>query len=114
MKIDGTNISMTRGDSEDLYVQCVDDGGAPVPLVAGDTVYFTVKKHVNTEDKLIQKAITEFDQGVAHIAILPADTRPLRFKKKYVYDVQVTFADGRVRTIILPSAFVVTEEVTYE
>ena len=85
-----------------------------VPFEDGDRVYFTVKESAEKEDKLIQKIATEFSDGVAYIPIFPRDTKPLKFKRKYVYDVQLTTASGDVFTIIQPSKFVVTEEVTYE
>ena len=43
MQISNTNISMIRGDSESITVAMQDSTGAAVPLVDGDTIYFTVK-----------------------------------------------------------------------
>lgn len=112
MKVIGTNIYMTRGDSETITVSLRQEG-AEIPLVEGDTIYFTVKTNSQTEDKVIQKVVTTFDDGKAIISILPEDTKYLPFTT-FVYDVQLTRADGSVITIIKPSEFVVEEEVTYE
>lgn len=107
------SISITRGDSATFIVSMKKDG-VVVPFEAGDKVYFTVKTSVNTAQKLIQKIITEFtEDGEAMIYILPEDTKQLEFKQ-YVYDVQLTAADGSVTTFIKPSGFIVGGEVTYE
>ncbi len=113
MKIQGTNISMIRGDSEAIKVSCRDESGADIPLVEGDIVYFTVKRSTNTEEKILQKIVTEFTEGVALITIFPKDTRELK-TGMYYYDIQLTRADGTVKTIIPPSKFTVEGEVTYE
>ena len=56
MKIQGTNISMTRGDSEAIKVTVKDTLGNVIPLVTGDTIYFTVpRKHAGTQQRLIRK-----------------------------------------------------------
>lgn len=112
MIVAGTNIEMTRGDSEAIVVTFKQDGVA-VPLVTGDTVYFTIKNKFTETEKVLQKIITEFVDGAAEIIIYPEDTKELQFKT-YTYDVQVTFANGSVKTIIKPSSFKVTKEVTYE
>lgn len=113
MRVNGTALTMIRGDSEALTVKVTDVQGAPVPLASGDIVYFTVKTDTYTEATLIQKVITEFDGGIAHIDIRPEDTKVLSYGG-YVYDVQVTFADGTVKTVIPSSPFTVAGEVTYE
>ena len=113
MKIDGTNISMIRGDSESITVSCLNAAGNPIPLVAGDIIYLTVKSSIATEVKIFQKEIITFTDGKAIIEILPSDTKTLQFIP-LVYDVQLTKANGVVTTIIPPSKFVIEGEVTYE
>jgi hypothetical protein len=51
MEIQGYNISMIRGDTETIKVSCKDAQGVDVPLEDGDTLYFTVKYSVDTEEK---------------------------------------------------------------
>jgi hypothetical protein len=99
------NITMTRGDSESLTVTC------SVPFANGDTVYFTVREDAESEI-LLQKVIEEFPDGAAVIPIYPEDTEGMDFGN-YVYDLQVTWADGTVKTVIDPSSFRLNEEVTY-
>lgn len=131
MKIQGTNISMIRGDSESINVYCEDAKGNSMPFVEGDMVYFTVKKSTNTEEKTLQKIITEFADnvtitkmvngvpttkiinGVAILDILPQDTKQLKVSG-YYYDIQVNKANGTVKTIIPPSKIIIEAEVTYD
>lgn len=114
MTVQGRNISMIRGDSESITVSCCDASGNQIPFSAGDTIYFTIKTSTGTDQKLMQKTVTQFtEDGRAVIAILPEDTKNLGFRA-YVYDVQWTKADGTVTTIIPPSSFTVGSEVTYE
>jgi hypothetical protein len=113
LNIIGTNITLTRGDSANLTVEIKDSDGTQIPLVTGDTIYFTVKSSPSTTTKLLQKVITAFTGGLANIEILPADTSQMMFGK-YYYDIQYSRADGYVRTIVAPSNFTVAPEVTYE
>ena len=113
MEIQGYNISMIRGDTESIKVSCKDNNGNEIPFVAGDIVYFTVKQSVSTEEKEMQKVITEFPDGIAYINISPDDTKSMSVRNHY-YDIQLTRADGTVKTIIPPSMFTVRGEITYE
>ena len=113
MEIQGYNISMIRGDTEAIKISCKDAQGVDVPLEDGDTLYFTVKTSVLTEEKEMQKVITEFPDGIAYINISPDDTKFMSFRS-YYYDIQLTRADGTVKTIIPPSTFTVKREVTYD
>lgn len=105
---DGT-IDIVRGDSADFDVVVTqkNDQGEKViyDLQPGDVVEFTVKKSTKVKDKLISKI-------GPHISLVPADTEGLEYKK-YVYDVQLTLADGFVDTIIQPNTFNVLDEVTW-
>lgn len=107
------NIHMVRGDTEALQVKLQKEDGTPYFLEDGDIIYFTVKSSPRTEEKLLQKVITEFVDGAALITIEPEDTKELNFRK-YKYDIQWTRADGIVKTIVPVSDFVIEEEITYE
>ena len=112
MRINKENISMVRGDSEALYVSCMENGVAR-EFVVGDTVFFTIKRNTSTDEKVIQKIVTEFHDGKALVEILPADTKTLPIGR-YVYDIQITFANGTVKTVVGPATFEIAAEVTYE
>lgn len=120
MKINGTDIFMTRGDSEKFEVSLYDkELDIQRDLLPGDKVFFTVKTSTQTKDFKIQKIIENFDGngnpdhvGKAIVVINPEDTKDLKYHT-YVYDVQI-IKDGYITTVIKPSKFVVEEEVTYD
>ncbi len=113
MKINGYDIKMIRGDTEGIIVSVKTKDGEDKPLTEGDTIYFTVKKSIYTDEILLQKVITTFDDGKAHINISPGDTKGLRYGT-YVYDIQMNSSAGAVKTIVPPSVFEVCGEVTYD
>lgn len=105
-------IEMVRGDSETLNIRIEDETGL-VPLVTGDTVYFTVKRDPRLLEKDFQITVTSFTDGVAIANINPQDTKSMD-PGMYAYDVQVTFANGEVKTIVPEATFVLRGEVTFE
>jgi hypothetical protein len=109
------NISMTRGDSESITVRCYEktDGGETVflPIEDGDTVYLTVRPDAEGEI-VLQKVIEDFPDGAAVIPFAAEDTAGLDFGN-YVYDIQLTRADGTVTTLLVPAKFTLKDEVTY-
>ena len=107
MKVNGTNLAMTRGDTDSIVVSCPDR-----LFTEGDELIFTVKKSALTANILIQKKVTQFDEGKAVFEILPADTQKM-YSGAYKYDIQLTTADGTVTTIIKPSLFTLEGEVTW-
>lgn len=113
MEIQGYNISMIRGDTETIKISCKDAQGVDIPFEDGDVLYFTVKSFVRTEEKEMQKVITEFSEGIAYINISPDDTKSMSFRS-YVYDIQLNRANGTVKTIVPKSEFTIKGEVTYE
>lgn len=113
MKITGNGMSMTRGDSESFTVSYTDVSNINIPLVTGDIIYFTVKRSVDAITIILQKVITVFDNGTAVVKIDHMDTQEVSYGN-YFYDIQLTKADGKVTTIIPPSKFAITGEITYE
>lgn len=113
MVIQGTNIKMIRGDTESIRVAVEKDGGVKLDLVKGDVIYFTVKENYYSEDRKIQKVISEFENGEALITIHPEDTRQLK-PGNYVYDIQLNRSNGQVKTIVPKSNFRIEADVTHE
>ena len=112
LKIEGTNLYMIRGDTESISISCKKEGESY--LDNGDTLYFTVKKSTKTKDILLQKIIKAFtEDNRAIIEIEPSDTKNLEFGS-YRYDIQLTKFNGEVKTIVIPSNFVIEGEVTYD
>lgn len=107
-------LTMTRGDSAAFKVSASMENGSIRPFDPGDTIYFTVKKTTDTPDVIIQKIIKDFDEtGAANIVIDPKDTRDIAYGD-YKYDIQLTTSSGAVQTILKPSTFKITEEVTFD
>lgn len=99
-------VTTTRGDT--LYVDVSLDG---YEVNEGDTLTLTVKSSTETEVILIQK-VEEVTEQAVEFKILPTDTKDFKYGD-YVYDVQLNTADGDVFTVIKPSVFRVTDEVTW-
>jgi hypothetical protein len=114
MKVNGTEMYMTRGDTETITLELYDQDDEQIELISGDKVYFTVKTSTQTSNIVFQKIVENFTEGnEAVFDILPNDTKNLRYGD-YVYDIQLTTVTGRVITVIAPSKFVIGSEVTYE
>ena len=118
MRINGTDVFMTRGDSESFRVVLYDqETDEKRPFIDGDKIYFTVKTSTQTVHKIFQIIAqdfqNDFEDGEAIIHITPSQTKELKYHE-YVYDVQLVRQGGEVTTIITPSKFVIEEEVTYE
>lgn len=113
LKQDGikVHINLTRGDSGVLNLKCTN--GETSYLETGDVLYLTVKKDIYTKDIIFQKLITNFYEDSAIIEIQPENTKNLDYGV-YKYDIQLTKVDGTINTLIPPSDFVVSGEVTYE
>lgn len=106
-KIVNGTIKITRGDTGRFTLNLKTYAGEPYDY-SNDSVLFTVKENTYTKNKLIQKNIIYGEK----VAILPSDTANLSYGE-YFYDVQVTMSDGTVDTVIVPSKFVVMQEVTF-
>ena len=104
--ISGTTISLTRGDSLVLGIDVVVDN-APYTPQEGDVIRFAMKSTVFADEVLIKKRI---DLETMTLTILPSDTKDLSFGS-YVYDLELTTADGVVDTFIGPASFIITQEV---
>lgn len=103
----GNSIYITRGDTLNMAISIKDQDNNEYELVEGDTLLFTVKKSTRDSEVIIQKNILNKE-----FKIEPKDTENLPYDD-YVYDVQLTQSDGDVTTVIKPSLFRVTEEVTW-
>ena len=111
MIISGTDLSMIRGDTETLVISCQEEDGTPRPFVAGDKVTMTVAAPLVPQR--LEKTISIFVDGTAVITLTHMDTNDLP-PGEYTYDVQLTAADGTVKTIIPPSRFALKGDVTRE
>ena len=105
--IDGTSITLTKGDTFKTYVTPRDEDGYFYSPRTGDVVRFALKKNYKDAECLIKKTIPN-DTLLLHLE--PSDTKNLDIGN-YVYDVEITYANGDVDTFIDRAKFKLTEEV---
>ena len=98
IKINPTNLDaeMVIGDTGTFSFTPKIDGNAF--LDSGDTVYFTIRKLLD-QTIIMQKEITEFEDGKCEITIDPEDTQYLD-ADNYIYDIKLIRGDGTVDTLI--------------
>lgn len=101
------DIYITRGDSAYLDFDLVDATGEPITLDAGDEIRCEVRESGNG-GKLFFEGLIE-NNSCWHIR--PEDTEDAT-KSKYVYDIQIEYANGDVITFVPLSDFVLLEEST--
>ena len=106
------SMRITRGDDASFSVPLKIKGtGETYSMDQTDILYFTVKKDTGQPKALFQKKNT----GSNSFSITPSDTNGLKYGE-YVYDVELIQANGgdaKVRTVIEPTPFIVSEEVTW-
>ena len=112
--INGTDITMTRGDTLKVSVSLTRDGETYTP-VEGDVIRFAVKSPKMFCDKgeFVDDApriLKDIPISTMTLVLDPADTKSMDFGT-YVYDMEITFADGTVDTFITESKFRLKPEV---
>lgn len=108
IQADGS-IRLTRGDTARLTINITNDTtGGNYEIGNADVLELSVKKSVNDAEPCLHKSTT----GTNTIHIKPEDTKNLAFGK-YKYDVQLTTESGDVFTVIEPTVFELSQEVTY-
>ena len=92
-----TDIRLTKGDTFIAHVEAIrkSTGQAYTP-VAGDTIRFALKKSYCDDECIIEKNIP-YDTMILRID--SEDTKELS-TMPYVYDIQITFANGDIDTFI--------------
>ena len=109
-------ITMVRGDTLIIAVDVLDENGAAYNPAADDEIIITVREWSDEGEIVLQKDQDDADVVVVAggwtIEIKPADTADWEYIS-YVYDIEVTLADGYKQTIIPYAPFVLTKEVTY-
>lgn len=105
--VQGTTITLTRGDTFMALVSIAQSDGSPYLPIEGDTVRFAMKSSYTEEEPLLVKDIPI---ETMKLVLEPEDTKTLAFGK-YVYDVQLTKVTGEVDTFITKGIIKITEEV---
>lgn len=111
LKVVNNKITMTRGDTATFHCKVVfsDANNTEYTMQSGDVLIFTLRNSAKTttaSDFIMQKTFTN-----NQITIDPTDTATLNYGN-YVYDVQLTLADGTVNTIIPINILTLGEEVS--
>ena len=96
---------LTRGDSASLLIKIVDLEGKEYEIQPADTIKFSVR--IPGGETVIEKAA----DSEHYIVFAPADTSGLEVGI-YQYDVQLTTGYGNVYTVVVPTIFELTDEVS--
>lgn len=92
------DIEVTAGDTANFSFTVKNKDTGKSFLNDGDTITFTLKVQ-NTGAIVLQKVITEFNDGVVLIPISATETSNLTPELTYVYDLVLTRSDGTVDTL---------------
>ena len=106
-KIEGKNITLTKGDTFKATIVMRKKNGLPYSPEDGDVVKFKMKKDYSDANLLIEKTIPN-SSLLLHLE--PADTGSLDVGK-YVFDIELTYAGGDVDTFIDRGTLELTQEV---
>ena len=107
VNVKNNRITMTRGDTCRIKISLADDAGGEYIPKEGDEIRFAAKKTYSDPEPLIFKTVPH---DTMTLEIAPEDTKPLEFGT-YVYDIQITFADGTVNTFVTKAQLKIEEEV---
>ncbi len=105
--ITGTTITLTRGDSFEALVFATKKDGTQYIPAEGDKIRFAMKENYDDARPLLVKDIPI---DTMMLVLDPEDTADLNFGK-YVYDIQLTKANGKVDTFIAKAVIKLSEEV---
>ena len=116
VEINGTRIRMTRGDTLRVVlsltvVEEVSEGEKieyPYVPEEGDRIRFAMKKTYDDSEPILVKDISP---DTLLLTLNPEDTKDLDMRGRYVYDIELTHANGDVDTFINKAKLVLTEEV---
>lgn len=112
LKIEGTTIRLTRGDTARLDLTISDTTGKGYTFQQGDAVVLTVKTSADAVDEaLLKLEYIDMEKTLVEILLKPEDTKDLSFDT-YWYDVELRTAAGEIYTVVSYSKFVICKEVT--
>ena len=106
-KVNKNTITLTRGDTFKALLTINNPDGTEYTPMEGDSIRFALKENVEDRKCLILK---EIPTDTMLLVLNPEDTEDMEFGT-YVYDIQLTKANGDIDTFITASKFKLTEEV---
>lgn len=107
VKLNGTTITLTRGDTLRLHLTLNNADGTTYSPSEGDTIRFAAKTRYSDKDAVLYK---EIPTDTLILTLDPSDTKNLGFRD-YVYDIQITYANGDVDTFIAEATLKIAAEV---
>lgn len=99
---------MTRGDTLRAVLELKDEDGNEYVPQTDDRIRFAMSKNYDDATPLV---IKEIPNDTLELVLDPADTKNLPQPSTYVYDVEITYANGDVDTFIDKAKLKLTEEV---
>lgn len=109
--INGSNrqpVEMIRGNSEIFQIGITVNGSEYTPQ-AGDKITFTLRRDVMDLNRKEYIGDVMFKRDIPidtmQLVLAPEDTENLPLVD-FVYDLKITFADGKVKTFVKPSPFI--------
>ena len=106
-KVKKNTIFLTRGDTFKAHLTINNPDGTEYTPQEGDTVRFALKENIEDQECLI---LRDIPIDTMLLILNPEDTKGLEFGS-YVYDIQLTKANGDVDTFITASKLKLTAEV---
>jgi len=108
VRVSGNNIYLTKGDSLNVVIKLTYADGTEYEPVENDYLRFAVKEDFEDEEPIILK---EIPVDTMLLSLEPVDTEFLEQPCSLWYDIEMTFADGTVCTVIPKSRLYICEEV---
>ena len=106
-KVKKNTIYLTRGDTFKAHLTINYPDGTVYTPKDGDSIRFALKENIEDEECLI---LRDIPIDTMLLILYPEDTKELEFGS-YVYDIQLTKANGDVDTFITASKLKLTAEV---
>lgn len=106
-RVRNNTIYLTRGDTFKAVITITYPDGSVYTPKEGDSIRFAMKADVDDEECLI---LRDIPIDTMLLVINPLDTKELEFGS-YVYDIQLTKANGDIDTFITASKLKLTAEV---
>lgn len=106
-KVKKNTIYLTRGDTFKAHLSISNPDGTEYIPVEGDTIRFALKGNIEDQECLI---LRDIPIDTMLLVLNPEDTKELEFGS-YIYDIQLTKANGDVDTFITASKLKLTAEV---
>lgn len=106
--VNGNRITLTKGDTFKATISIFNPDGTVYTPQEGDSVRFALKEEI--DDTVSPIILREIPIDTMLLVINPEDTKDLEYGN-YVYDIQLTKANGDVDTFITASKLKLTYEV---